>query len=576
MSNLPKEYIYKIYKSTRFLGVLDNVKSPFKYSLDLNTSATSITVVVGLDTDVASQNVEPLLDESSNILLDESDQILYEERRPDVIGSFNPDALIQEDNIVKVYEISDENPNGVIVFDGYIESWASKFSPGSEEASFIAVSRSIDMADYIIEELPTNDVSQTTGANEAYIFYELGTGWNYVGQSFVVGGAVDNITSITVKLKGLSTTPQPVTLSVYDNPYFLGTPIGTVIRDVAGTTAQEYAFAFAERLSVVSGTYYFSLTTTADTSNYITVYYADATNPYADGIMYNSNYSGGSGGGNWYPVPTGAYSDGSDLYFITSYSSGATNSPFSLEDPSNILTTIIDQYNSYGGSVTLDPALALTGNEASYTFKVNTVLEGVKKCLELAPSDWFYYVDPATNILYFKQTNTEPDHIFIRGRHLNDITIAGTVEQVRNIIYFTGGDTGSGNLYLKRINADSLANRRRRVERISDNRVTQTPTAELITDNFANSRGNTQYSSPIIINSDTYDISTINVGDTVKIAGFGNFIDDLILQIVRMTKNDDSVELVIGILLQRQSDALVDALSNLDKLQTVDNPSSPS
>lgn len=582
MADIQKTYQYQVYKGSVFLGVLQNVTSDFSYSQDINSNAVQIAVEVGLSADVADIPVQPLQDEAGNNLLDESGNILYEERAVDVVGSLNPRALIQEDNNLKVYEISTDNPNGKIVFDGWIEDWNALMGSNDDKITFTAISKGADLVDYLIEGASQVDVSQTTAPDTGVSFYENGDkffGWNFFGQSWVVGVSATNLSAIAVKLAGHATIPQNVTINVYSDSLFT-TLLGTATRSIVGSTPTEYAFTFDSVLSVVAGnTYYFSITTDGGSSVGLTVYYKSGSNVYANGTMYNSNYAGGSGGGGWYPVPIGSYADLSDLYFKTYYTGGATSSPLLSQDPTTMLQTIIASYNNLGGTITADPAMALTGITASYTFKVNTILEGVQKVLDLAPANWYYYVDPATGILYFKPTPTTATHKFIKGRHFNQLAIGGSVEDVRNVVYFSGGDDGTGtstNIFRKYINTASLALRRRRLERLSDNRVTRTDTADLIVNNFLSEHATTDYNSPISIAAGTYDITTINVGDTVQAEGFGNFADALLLQIARVNKRPDGVDIQLGVLLQRQSDALIQALADLDKLQTIDNPASPS
>lgn len=580
MADIQKTYQYQVYKGSIFLGVLQNVTSDFQYAQDINSNAVQISVEVGISADVADIAVQPLQDEAGNNLLDEAGNILYEERAVDVVGSLNPRALIQEDNNLKVYEISTDNPNGKIVFDGWIEDWNALMGSTDDKIVFTAISKGADLVDYLIEGSSSVDVSQTTAPDTDTAVFNNGDkflGWNFFGQSWVVGVGVTGLSAIAVKLAGNTTTPQNVTINVYSDSLFT-TLIGTATRSIVGATGAEYIFTFDAQLAVVAGnTYYFSVIT--DSAIGLTVYYKSGGNLYANGTMYNSNYGGGSGGGAWAAVPTLIYAAGSDLYFKTYYSGGATSSPFLSQDPTTMLQSILAAYNNLGGNVTADPAMALTGITASYTFKVNTILEGVQKILDLAPANWYWYVDPATSILYFKQTPTTPTHKFIKGRHFNQISIGGSVENVRNVIYFTGGDDGTAtntNIFRKYINTVSLAVRRRRLGRLSDNRVTRTDTADLIVNNYLTEHATTDYNSPLTLLAGVYDLTTIHVGDTVQLQGYGNFADSLLLQIARATPKPDSTDIQLGVLLQRQSDALIQALADLDKLQTIDNPSAPS
>lgn len=579
MADIQKTYIYQIYKGSVFLGVLQNVASEFSYAQDINSNAVQIQVEVRLSADVADTPLQPLQDQAGNNLLDESGAILYEEKALDVVGGFNPYALIQEDNNLKVYEVSSYHPNGVIVFDGWIEDWDATLGSDDDKITFTAISKGVDLQDYLIEANATLDQSQATEDFVAAV-YEVGSAtiapkvqYQRTGQSWVVGASATPLSAIALKLETIDGGVCNVTVTVYDNSAFAGTPLATgtrVIQD-ASNTPTEFLFTFPASVAVTAGnTYYFKVTS----DQYILVHYKNASNPYANGTMYTNT----SDNAFWAAVPYNGINAGSDLYFKTYYSGGVTSVPFSATDPATIASTIIATYNAAGGSATTTVgSIDATGTTTSYTFKVNTVLDGIRKCADLAPYNWYWYVNPATAVLYFKQTPTAATHTFIKGRHFNEIHIAGTIEQVRNIVYFSGGDDGSGhNIFRKYTNASSLAVRRRRMELLSDNRVTLTDTADLIANNFLRDKANTVYNSPITVVDGTYDIGIINVGDTVQLSGFGNFADSLLLQIARITRRPDSIDIVLGVILQRQSDVLLKAVNDLSLLQTVANPTSPS
>ena len=576
MADIQKRHIYHVYRGATFLGVLQNVSSDFEYPQDINTNAVQITVEVDATADVADMPVEPILDQTGNIITDENNEPLYEERAQDVVGSFNPLALIQEDNILKVYEISSDTPNGQIVFDGYIEDWRAKMGSSSDYISFTAISKGVDMSDYLVEGAQSIDQSDTAGGGGG----SLGAGsTTRFGQSFTTGVGVTNITAINLRIsKNFGAThDQDVTLKLYNSPAEANANLDPMAESTVTLTGSpnpsgiETLFIFPESVDVADATTYFFTIECTDSEGYMIIQSIDA---YANGAMYV--YDGSSTGFDYVIVPYSFYTG--DLWFETYYTSGATNSTFTDEDPSQIIKDVLDNYALLGGIVTYtEDSIDMTGLSVTYTFKVNTILEAVKKCLELAPANYYFYVDPATNVLYFKQTPDTPTHKFIKGRHFGEIEIGATVENVRNILYFTGGDDGSGvNLFRKYTNSASLAVRRRRLDRLSDNRVTLDATADTIAENFLEEHADTDYNSPVTILAGTYDIKSIKVGDTAKLEGYGNFADTLTLQIARVKQSPDKADVTLGVLLKRESDAVIEALDALDKLQTVDNPDTPS
>jgi len=297
--------------------------------------------------------------------------------------------------------------------------------------------------------------------------------------------------------------------------------------------------------------------------------------------MWVSSYGGG-GGGTFTQTPctvlAGSF-PASDLYFTTTYSGGATNSPFLNYDPGVIVTEIFCSYNCRGGRVvyTVDSVWA-TDTEVDYTFQVNTVLEGIKKCLDLAPNNWYWYVNPATNVIYFRETAYQAEHTFILGNHIENLELTATVERVKTQVYFTGGSTGANNLYLVVSDNDALAANNGRVglERFTDNRVTLTATGLAMANNFLEGNNAEVYETSVTIPSSKYDITSIYLGQVVGFAGFGTTVDNLLLQIVTIDRSPDGVKLTLGKLPRRQS-AQVEAIERaLREVQTVDNPTVPS
>lgn len=576
--DIQKTYQYHIYKNGTFLGLLPNVTSDFGYSQDMNTSFVPLTVECSISADVADQELEPLLDEDGEILLDENNEIAYPERPLDVVGSSNPLALLQENNDLKVYEISSYYPDGVLVFSGYIESWDADLGTADDKISITAVSDGIDLSDYLVVSDPY--VLDQTQTSEDAAVYSGADGDDIMGQTFRVGAGVTNVAAIEVALENDNVEDQVVTVSLINGlpPSGQGTPVASATRVISSSEpAQTYLFAFPQPYEVSPNQDMFFRITVAPEEGTgiqraIIVYYESSAAAYANGEAYIAFFGQSFRTMASIGLP-------SDLYFNTYSSLGETVAPFTSQDVSTMLETSLDTYGDVGGSVTYTPSsIDTTGVVTDYTFNTASMLEAVQKFKDLAPSDFYWYVDPATSILYFKQTATTATHTFIKGKHLESIHIAGTVEPVRNVVYFSGGDTGGGeNLYILDINQDSLDTQgRRRMERLSDNRVTIPATAELITGNYLEEHSGIVYSSPVTINAKEYDITTINVGDTAAIAGFGNFIDYLILQIARVTRRPDSIDIVLGVVLDRQGDKVTQALRDLDKLQTLDNPTAPS
>lgn len=224
-----------------------------------------------------------------------------------------------------------------------------------------------------------------------------------------------------------------------------------------------------------------------------------------------------------------------------------------------------------------------TGVTATYSFKLNTVLEGIQQVYNLGPSNWYWYVDPATNILYYQASNTKADIVLVKGKHLNSLEIEATRESIVNDVYFSGGDDGTGtqtNILVEATDAASLAANRKGLARISDNRVTSTTggvtTAKALAAAYIAKNNAETYITSVTVQDGTMDINKIQLGMMVGFANFGTFVDQLLMQVVGLTYNPDQITLQLGSLPKAQTSVIQSLLNQITALQTGNNPASPS
>lgn len=576
-------YLYKVYRDGAFLGLIPNVTSPFKYGLNINSAGASLEIAVGANPYEAPEDVEEFITEDGDTMITEDGDIMTTERRYPIYGNEHNLTLIRNGNDVEVFEISETYPESHKVFEGYISRWRPNFG-GTGEITCTVLSYGVELDNYIIQGAPTLDQSQTS-QNDNFTMYEPespGSGFFRVGQTFIAGSTVDNVTAIAVRLAAVDVAwPQTVTVKLWAlAPVAVGdtsVPLATATRVVSSTTPAEYLFTFTTPPTIQPGQSYFFTVQGIDEHGVI-IYFQDS-NVYANGGLYFSQDLGGGSGHPWTTsellAPPGV---SYDLYFKTYYSSGATEAAYSSQDPTAIVRAIVDSYVSRGGNVNYDGSSTdLTGTSRSYTFKLNTILEGIKKMLDISPSNWYWFVDPADSVLYFKQTPTTATHTMILGDHITELDLEVTIENLTNIVYFSGGDTGSGeNLFMTDSDTESLASFPQGLGRISDNRVTVPTTAQAFMDNVLDNFATEAYITILEIPAAKYDISLFNPGETIGFAGFGNFVDDLILQIASLTRETDRAILALGVLPKRASEAIETALREIDELQTINNPNAPS
>lgn len=254
----------------------------------------------------------------------------------------------------------------------------------------------------------------------------------------------------------------------------------------------------------------------------------------------------------------------------------ATTVTYSSQDPTAILRNVLDKFTAAGGIPDYDStSTTLTNTSISYTFKVNTYYEAIQKCLELAPTDWFWYLDMAQNIIYFRPKPVQTTHLFIKGRHINSLKLEQHIEALVNVVYFTGGPTAGVNLFNKYSDAPSVATWGTYARKITDNRVTSDTTAQIISQSLIDRYKNPTYRSQITISDSVYNIEDVRLGELVTFANFGNDIDTLTMQIVGISYKPDEITLQLDTLPPAVSKRVEDIKRNLNQSDSLNNPSSP-
>lgn len=569
-SDVPTRIDYKVYANDgTFLGLLPKVTSKLGFAQDINSAGAAIEITCGkfVKNEVT---VSPLLTEDGEVITTEDDLPILAASTDLVIAPGNsPDkAIFKNGNRVKAWLYNRYYPNGKLVFSGQINRVAFKYGGADASVKMVVYSDGLDLNNFIARGYPfsyTTDVSQTS--QNGYVTVtesSKGAGWQRYGQSWIVGGSVTNVGAIVLKLKGTAT----VTLSVYDNVN--GNLIGSVSRSVANSSATDVQFEMAQLLSVVSSDEVF-MAVSVNPGQSIRVYKHGTSSTYANGSMYSSSYSGGSGGGSY--VATAG-----DFYFITKYGTPTTTATYSTDDPTTDMAHgILLDYNARGGYIT-ERDFEATGLSVTYTFVVATIFDALKKILELSPTGYYHYIDLGTAEIDIKQISAGADFTVVRGRHINELNLALTIEQVKNYLLFSGGETAGVNLYRDYSDSESSTFYGLRTATQSDNRVTVAGTADAIGESFIEENSDEKQETTLIIKDEHVDITQFTPGKTIGFKNFGNFIDDMVLQIVRREPNfsDGISVLTLGQLPIRMNDRIQAINRGLMNQQTINNPSAPS
>ena len=563
--DVPTRLAYKVYsRDGNYLGELPNVTSRFGFSQDMDSAGSSITVTCAKYA-VNEVSISKLLTEAGETITTESDlDILISSTDISIAkGNSIDDAIFKNSNRVMVWMYNYWYPNGKLMFAGQVNRLSFEYS-GSSSVTMIVYSDGIDLDNYIARGYPfgyTTDVTQSA-QNGYYIVSSNNYGqWERYGQTWLTGASVSNVGAIMLKLLGTAT----VTVSLYDSPN--GNLLASTSRSIATGSPLDIQFEFAQLVKVLgSTTYFFTVSVPPGQSVRL---YRNSANVYANGTVYYATFAGGSGGGS-YATYTG------DVYFITKSGVPTTTTTYSSKDPiSGTMSDILTDYNSRGGRITardLEP----TGLSLTYTFSSATIFDALKKVIELAPSGYYSYIDLGTSEIDIKNSSTIADFTVVKGRDINNLNMALSIENVKNYLLLSGGETGGTNLFRYYQDTESSYNYGVRLSSKSDNRVTLANTADAIGSTFIGENAHEVQETTLTLLNTSVDITKFIPGKTIGFRSFGSFIDDMVLQVVRRSLSPDTVTLTLGRLPVSTTAEIQRLNRELTLEQTINNPTQPS
>lgn len=561
---VPRTFTYKVYRDGSYLGDLPNVTSEFGYSEDINAAGSQLVVKMGLSADVSGLPPSIITTEDDAWIVDETEVYAFtNEAADDVVGENGDNILIRNGNRLKVWMYDQYYPNGLLRFSGEIEKWPAKFAAlGPDEIGVVAYSDGQDLNNYIIPGTNSLVLDQSTSVSSTHApFTNIGP--IVYGQTITPGGGVTNVGAITLNLN--STSSSNLTVKVWNSQadYFNASPLAVATMPVVSATYADYQFIFSTP-ATVGATYFFTINTDNPSGTNIG---GDFVGSYPNFVYTEPGHTGSN-----FVSLTGS------LYFKTYYSLLTTQATFSAQDPSTMVMSIVDIEHAQGGLVTYAPgSIDMTGLSVPYDFNLATVYEGVAKGKELAPYDFYWYVDVGSSVLNFKRTSTTADIILQKGVHVGELNLVATIENVKNFLYFSGGDIGGGvNLFKTYSDPDSIARYGLRIERMSDNRVKQDVIADAIGRSFIDAHKGQQYETTVTVSAATMDTTVFKPGKTIGFRGYGNFIDQLVIRTSHLDFSSDDATASLGTLPPRVSVTLQQALANITALQTIANPNSPS
>jgi hypothetical protein len=565
-SDVPTRLVHKVYSSGgKYLGKLP-AASQIAFSQEINSAGSSAQITCGVSVDpvvsteaITDQAGDPLLTDSSlDILATESEQFI-------ATGDSDIEVIFKNGNRIKSWLYNQWYPNGKLVFSGQINKISYKSGGGQGKVALLVYSDGIDLDNFIARGYPfayTLDQSFASWDTVLASTVDERSGWNVYGQSFKTGAGVTNLGAIDLLLRGSA----DVTITVYDAVN--GNTIGSVTQTVSGVDQPTAVrFSFAQLITVTAATnYFFAVWVGAGQS--IDIYW-NSTGGYADGITYNSNYGGGSGGGSFL-VSTG------DMWFKTYSGLPTTTTTYSTQDPiTGMAHGILLDYNQRGGLIT-ERDFTAAGVSLTNLFNSATIFGAIKKCVELSPSGYYSYVDLGTAEIDILPTSTTPDFTVVLGKDINDIEIVLSIENVKNQLLLSGGETAGVNLFRQYQDSSSAARYGTRLAQQSDNRITLAATADAIGNSFIDENAEETQETPLTILNSKFDITLLTPGKTIGFRNGGTLIDSMLLRIARRDFTPEKANLTLGRLPLATTSEIEKIRRDLLLEQTISNPSAPS
>lgn len=576
-ADVPTRVDYKVYSNDGvYLGNLPDVTSKLAFSQDINSAGASIEVTCGkfIENEIIAEALQT--EASTNILTEDSYDILAEYNSQKIaLGSSDEQVLYKNGNRIKVWLYNYWYPNGKLMFSGQVNRIALSYG-GDYSVKLTVYSDGLDLDNYLLQPASsfsyTNDVVQNTqntstnvSATNMYGGEKGPTFWTSLGQVFKTG-SITRLGAIILYGSGSAN----LKLSVYTD---LGvTLLGTAYASPAITPGQ-IVFYFPTPITVNASTGYFftvevDMTGVPKDSTSSATIYRNSANVYADGAAYISSDS----------APAWSTSIGGDLYFITqSATFGNTTVTYTSKDPiTEMVSPALTDYNAKGGLITARD-LTAAGLSLTYAFNSSTILEVIKKALELSPVGYYSYIDLGTAEIDIANASTTADFLITRGKNINKLDLVMTIETLKNNLLFSGGDTGGGDNLLKTYSDTvSISKYGSRTGTKSDNRVTVTATADAVGQTYIEENSDEHQETSVTILNTDMDITLLTPGKTIGFRNFGPLLDTLVLQISRREYNPHSVTLTLGRLPVRMNDVIASINLALKYQETYNNPTSPS
>lgn len=591
-----RHFVYDYLRN--YVGELLRVRNTPQFKIDINNLQSSMTLELAQNEASVAVNMAAILTEASeNITTEADEELLADITAPVGLG---PGTNTTTNNEVDTYAYygeyvyltteddyplltedghfimgEDGAPQGELIFTGYMSRW--RVSLGKEANVQVTVlSHAQELNNIVLETADTALITSNTLTGSYIGIAGGGPGDNvYIAQTFTMP-STQRIRRLVLQASGWGNTT--VTARIYQGTPtatvggVLGTATAQITAAIANDDWQDLNLDFGEAIQLTNGVQYYVQLTVDQTKT--------GGNP-----TYPANFrtaTGYAGGAAWYVTTTAAWAAQSySLAFVLYQPGGATTRTFNSTDPGTVIKNVIDFARSRGARVNYtDDTVELTGTTPSITMQTNTIADAIAAVLKAAPADWYYFYDPAYNMLHFHPRPDTPSRYFVKGRNIVDGHIEESIEQLVNDVLFSGGGDPP-----KYIRLSDVTYPRRGLKKISDTHFTDEASMVIVAQSEIDRGKEAMHAGELTVlqnpgNADSpadepLENEHLQVGILIGISGYGELIDALQLQVVSKNYKGDIAGLALTYQPPKVSKRVEDIKRELAAQEQKDNPASP-
>lgn len=590
-----KKIRYFVFDSEgNYLREWRDVTTELSLRTEVNRALYNIDLELARNPFEQQSEIGPLILEQGGNLTDEENDLQISVDLVAAVG-LGPGTDVQDNNSVKIkafygeYEhllcedgsplltedyhaifVEKGAPDGRDIYSGFIQDWEIELG-GKDDVSTYLMNDAEELNNIMLETEETIIIDSSPVSGSKGI---SGGGWDdniEIAQTFTMTGGTTKVSRIGIMAKGgFPNFPVDFTATLYEgsDPNSPGTLLASSVISLENyIDYEEISFSFANAITLTNGQpYILKLTTTWEKTG------GGETYPIDFGT--NTSYSGGIGYVKTNSVPT-FVNMGSDVAFKLWEAGLDTTVAYNSMDPSDIARSAIDFARGQGAKInyTAD-SIQDTGTTVSIEFQTNTIAEVLEKIVELCPADWYWSYHPGTNLYSLKTISEEPTRKFTNKGDVINLKLRRSLTKLINQVYFSGG--GEPALFRKVTDFVSRESSRKALLKLSDSRVTDDDTAVIISQAQIDRYKDPVYIATVTVGAEHPEpIENIELGEKIGFLNYGNFIDDIELQISAATYNLDTASFDVGVILPKVTKRIQDIKRNLDVEQQKNNPVVP-